>query len=331
MEHCPGITDNELKPIIIANENIEVLNLSRNSKLTGSCFDFLKSSVKHINVMNCTSLEGERFAKNLKRFHNLLQLNLDSCVTLRNYTIKNIVDSVPQLQHLSLSNDMPLVDSQGTSFLNKLENLVSLNLSLSCSVNDNTLTLISKSCLKLEMLDLTCCREDTATVKSLITNSGIAALANLPNLKTLLISYLNFGSEGLRSLSTSRKLTKLQCRGCPLITDVGAISIIDYCENLTDFDLSGCDLITQRTVDRAKTAMESRKGNLPLCLSVGGTHVLPDQIPKSLPPLLKVSLIDLSVKHLRPDFSDELFSNSDVLLDESWPSDDESGNFIYES
>lgn len=132
-----------------------------------------------------------------------------------------------------------------------------------------------------------------------VSNEGIAAIASLPILDELVMSYMGKVSDD--ALAHMEQLKRLQCRGCPNLTDDGTSALIQLCPQLEELDLSGCDCITNATLEVAVKATRVRKSNTILKVIVGGTGAHPEKLTE-ISPLLQIVNVDLSDTHMRPDF-----------------------------
>lgn len=132
-----------------------------------------------------------------------------------------------------------------------------------------------------------------------VTDEGIAAVASLPRLDELLMSYTGKVSD--QALTHMHQLKSLQCRGCPNLTDFGTSALIQLCPQLELLDLSGCDWVTNATLEVAIKATKVRNNNTILKIIVGGTGAALDQLTE-ISPLLQIVNVDLSDTHMRPDF-----------------------------
>jgi hypothetical protein len=211
----------------------------------------------------------------------------------------------------------PLFNSTTLKALDQLHDLTSLNLQLNPAVNDQIMDVITRNCHKIEELNITGCSSNSWE-QTTVTDVGLRCLATLPNLVYLSMSYLaNVSDTALEALASRGKLRKLMCRGCPTFTDVGCISVVTSCNELELFDLSGCDLVTNATVQAALDSVKLRPSNVKLKLVVGGTNVSDIDIVEENS-LLELDCSDFCVAHLRPDFVDDIYfpSSEDEYFDD---------------
>jgi hypothetical protein len=62
---------------------------------------------------------------------------------------------------------------------------------------------------------------------SRLSKEALDAIAKLPQLKKLYMNYMNYNDTFLDSLATySHKLVKLQCMGCPNISNAGVTKYV---------------------------------------------------------------------------------------------------------
>lgn len=101
-----------------------------------------------------------------------------------------------------------------------------------------------------------------------VTNEGLAAIATLPNLHHLVISYVtSITDEGLVGM---HNLRTLECHRCVTLKDAGVSSLIEVAPNLELLDLSGCP-ITNSTLEVAIKATKRRRNNTILKMVIGDT------------------------------------------------------------
>ncbi|XP_068991608.1 F-box/LRR-repeat protein 20 isoform X2 [Neodiprion pinetum] len=227
----------------------------------------------------------------IAKFSNLSSLSLNRCVSLCDYAIWAIASRVDSLKDLELWGYFPLLTTNAMSHVANLVNLERLNVGWNPVVTNNFLLAVAAQCVLLKRIDLTGCNT--------VTDEGIAAIASLPKLNELLISYMGHVSDD--ALPHMQQLKHLECRGCPRLTDSGTSALIQVCPQLELLDLSGCDCITNSTLEVAVKATKVRTNNSILKIIVGGTGTNLDELIE-ISPLLQIVNVDLSHTHMRPDF-----------------------------
>lgn len=121
-----------------------------------------------------------------------------------------------------------------------------------------------------------------------VTNVGIAAIATLPKLEVLIMSYLDLVTD--LNLRDMNNLKRLECRSCKF-TDQTMINLIESAPKLELLDLSHCSGITNQTLTKAATVTINRTNNMILKIFVGGTAVDLSTFDKVSPFLQIVNVI----------------------------------------
>ncbi|XP_063225779.1 putative RNA-binding protein EEED8.10 [Bacillus rossius redtenbacheri] len=316
MESCRGFYDSDMAELFRACTSLEVINMSRTKQVTGKCLYSLPvNSLTTLMVNDCSNIRPALLIKSLKRFHKLKKLMMNCCISLTNYDIAQIVEAVPQLTQLSMTRFFPFIHKSAVSSLHLLTNLVSLDVQLNPIFDDTVMDNIGKSCTSIRYLNITGCGINTALNGSPpLTDAGIRSVLRLPELESLVMSYLgHVTDEALEAAANHARLKHLECRGCPSFTDRGCSRLVSGCAQLEHFDFSGCHFVTNATVESAVESTKQRTNNVALSLVVGGTCVTANESFENVP-LLKISYIDLCVPHLRPDYVDDHFFHDEDYL-----------------
>ena len=147
--------DRNLHTVFQQTLNLETLTLSNNSYLTGQCLSALAHApLKELVMDGCTNLQSHSLVNGLLVLKRLSRLSLNSCRNLTSSDVQKIMGAVPRLQSLSMENHFPLFTSTTLKALDKLHDLISLNLQLNVAVNDQILIVITRSCRKIEELNI---------------------------------------------------------------------------------------------------------------------------------------------------------------------------------
>ncbi|XP_069694914.1 F-box/LRR-repeat protein 2-like [Periplaneta americana] len=307
LDGCSGALDKDLQILFQNSRNLESVTLSHNNSLTGKCLNGLSHApLKELVLDECNNLRSRSLVNGLHVLKSLRSLSLNSCINLTSSDVAGIIGALPNLQSLSMTQYFPLFSNTALKPLDQLHDLISLNLQLNPAVNDQLMGTITRSCHSIEELNITGCSINSFEPTNL-TDAGLKCLAELPNLVDLSMSYLaNVSDEALKAIACKGKLRKLVCRGCPTFTDVGCISVVTSCSELELFDFSGCDQVTNATVEAALESVKLRTNNVKLTLVVGATSVC-ESATLEENSLLEVDSSDLCVAHLRPDFVDDIY------------------------
>ncbi|GLG95629.1 uncharacterized protein GBIM_02572 [Gryllus bimaculatus] len=322
---CSGLLDRDLRSLFQKCPNLESVVLSHNNQLTGKCLaGFRSEKLCELVLDHCNNLRSRFLADGLRRMKKLTHLSVNSCINLTSSDIVEILESLPQLQYLSIGKYFPLLNSTALRSLQHLKDLVSLNLQHNPAVTDSVVEVISLNCLKLEKLNITGCsviQSSSPAEHASLTNAGFRWLARLPQLVDLNMSYLAVVTdEALDAVADRGKLKRLECRGCPTFTDAGCMRVVALCGDLERFDFSGCDHVTNLTIETALEAVKERTNNVKLTIIAGGTKV---ENVESEHPLLQVDLVDLCLAHMRPDFVDDIYFQSSDNDDDDDDDDNE--------
>ncbi|KAG8231793.1 hypothetical protein J437_LFUL012070 [Ladona fulva] len=293
------------EPISIRDRDIQILfdklNLEtfalKQRNIEGLCLSHLPPTLKHLDLTSCNDLIMPSLLSGLSRTPNLRTLELINCVSLTKTDFESICMKVPQLEELSVSEYFPNLSTYALDSIQNLKNLRKLNMRLNDFVDDRLVTLISTSCMKLEVLDISGCNGTMSS--NGVTDSGIRAVALNSNVTNLSMSYLSGVTDvSLFHLAESGKIKWLYCQGCPEITDTGCSS--------------GSRNVTSKTTNTAIEVVESfRSDAKKMHLIVGGTLVKPSEVHETSKGL-KIDLSDNCIDRLRPDFShDALYASSE--------------------
>eukprot|EP01147_Barroeca_monosierra_P001534 gene1534-4684_t len=187
-----------------------------------------------INMRGCRSVTNEGFSA-LNQCHNLQDLNVSDCPSLRDASIKAIMEGCPALIYLNLA----------------------------CSyVTDLSLKYISKYCSNLSHLSLACCSNISDLGCSYLSEgSGCSSLYWLVGISSPLTmsKYLGYAfsfaedlsccpklsDRGIESVSkTCKNLSTVLLNDSSCLTDKGLEVLVKNCQYLTQLSLRSCPNIT---------------------------------------------------------------------------------------
>ncbi|XP_046742693.1 F-box protein SKIP2-like isoform X2 [Diprion similis] len=289
---CTSSCDNDLIKLFSKNRKLKCLKIVQNSILTGKCLVHLPADgMEEISLSQCNAVSSCNFANAIAKFSNLSSLLLSRCVGLCDYAVRAIACRADSLKELELCGSFPLLTTNGMSHVANLVNLERLNVAWNPVVTNKFLIAVAAQCVLLKHIDISGCNP--------VTDEGIAAIASLPKLEDLLINYMGHVSDD--ALPLMHQLKHLECQGCPHLTDFGTSALIQVCPQLELLDLSGCNCITNSTLEVAVKATKVRTNNSILKIIVGGTGTNLDELTE-ISPLLQIINVDLSHTHMRPDF-----------------------------
>lgn len=264
-----SIDDTVGKSLIHAT-NLQRLNLSLNSEITGKCLSSVKN-LKYLNLESCQNIQGKPFTTFAKHNKTLEYLNICNCGRLTTDAIKSIATNMTDLEHLVCNNNYDSVDASTMALLGKLPNLKKIQFKINgYSPIDQILQgLVEVN--KLEHLDLS---------EGVFTAVDYTVLSNLTHLKELKLNYkLDLGDEQLAKLAQMGTFVELQIAGCSKVTDTQLIEFIRKNPQLKLLDISYCQ-ITEGLIFSAidilkEQAVGCREGNRQLKMLVGQTSICP--------------------------------------------------------
>ncbi|KAF4529554.1 hypothetical protein B566_EDAN016792 [Ephemera danica] len=287
---CQGIKDYELGRLVSRLDKLEHLDVSKNTVIQGYFLRSIKPNLVSLVLDECNNLGLKHLLSELSKPHwNVRMLSLNSCQTLTSLDVQTLCTSAaPKLKQLRLNEYFPRLNTGSLRALGSLSELTHLSVKFNSCVKKDVILKICDGCLKLEELD-------------------ISAVARLKHLERLKLNYVMIYDVALENLAKHCKgLRLLECKGCPNITHIGVASVLARCTRLETLDLSGC-YITNEVVTDATLAVGARKEKIKLTLYLGGTQVVKTDVDDLNQPLLKIILEDRSIRHLRPDYSDDVY------------------------
>ncbi|XP_076229023.1 putative RNA-binding protein EEED8.10 [Nomia melanderi] len=269
--HCRNITHINLGPINnIRDKDLEVL-FDMNPKLrrlniyrcdmSGTCLLHLPlETMEEIILQRCSNLERPHLEEASKRCHNIKSLRL-KCCNIHHNDVKTISTHCKNLKIFQFSWIWYLT-TDAILHISKLSNLEVLIISGNEFILNEHIQYISSNCQQLTYLDISDCR--------LIGTDGIAAVATLQNLETLIMN--NVGSICDVSLRNLRNLKKFECRACEF-SDKIIIELLISVPELELLDLTFCKWITDATLKEAIAVTARRVNNKVLKIFIDKTRI----------------------------------------------------------
>uniref|UniRef100_A0A6M2DJL8 Putative rna-binding protein n=1 Tax=Xenopsylla cheopis TaxID=163159 RepID=A0A6M2DJL8_XENCH len=318
-KHIPGVQDHVLGTLFRQNSNLKYIHIEGGSAITGKCLRLLPSDLQALYLINCNSLQSGELRAAFRNMKNLKSLMIESCMTLTSSFVSDVADSFPNLESFSLNKYYPLMNYTSLKPIIKMTNLTMLSFSMNTLVSDNLLDELSRKCINVESLDLSsCCKCFTA--------EGLYHLAKFPKLSKIYLNYVEVVTgESLGPLANEGNLIHIELRGCVNLTDSGPIKVFEKCKKLECMDLSECDMISIGVLAYAFDMIKSKNSSQKLKLIIGGSGILDEELDEDIETAslkerfahanLEISYDNLCEKHLRPDFFDDYFPDSDDDLD----------------
>lgn len=161
------LTDSSLVNLVKQESCIESLTVANNTHVTGLFLTGANPTKLHsLAFYNCFSLQGTVLCAAIETLPVLTTLKLDVGATSLWKIVPLILNKLPKLEELSLSEYSSVEDSsaivpQGTESLceafSKLTELKTLNLSRNIYISNAVLKQVAQSCPKLETLNVSSC------------------------------------------------------------------------------------------------------------------------------------------------------------------------------
>lgn len=224
---CRKLTDECLQALVAAMKDLTGVDVSGCSRLTDAGLQSLLTieKLERLNVHQCQNV-SEAFLEGLAAHTALTHLDIGGCHAVSDECIERLAAAMTELTRLDIS-DCPLVENRGIRSLAKLTKLIFLNFGGCDAVTNAGMRNLSAAWKDLKSLDISGC-------------DGI-------------------GNSGLRWLVEPLKnLTRLSVGGCYKL-DNGIMPTLIALEKLRRVDLTGCNTITTKGVQRLLTARPKLK------------------------------------------------------------------------
>ncbi|KAG6448962.1 hypothetical protein O3G_MSEX005776 [Manduca sexta] len=329
---CNKLTDSSLVHLVKSDSCIESLMVANNTHVTGL---FLTGSnppkLNSLSFYNCYNLQGTVLCAAIDTLPNLTTLKLDVCPATMWKIIPLILQKLPQLEDLSLSEytsvEISFATQSNEAFCESLATLTelkTLNLSRNIHITNDVMKQVAQSCPKLESLNISSCNSRKQFPHTGVSDEGVMAICgSCMCLRRLDVSYLAaLSDDGVCAAHVLPHLTELTARGNPALTAESVARCIASCHFLKEVDVCGCDGVSEALVEAARRALERRPRALVLRLAGTAAAALQSEFPTHK--MLTVNVVDdRSNPNLRPDFVDRIFEDSsDDSLDELYDHDD---------
>ncbi|XP_035447343.2 uncharacterized protein LOC118274089 isoform X1 [Spodoptera frugiperda] len=331
---CNKLTDSSLVHLVKSESCIESLTVANNTHVTGL---FLTGSnpqkLNSLAFYNCYSLQGTVLCAAIDTLPRLTCLKLDVCPHTMWKIIPMILNKLPLLEELSLSEYIsvdscfsPQCNDSFCDAIGNLTELKSLNLSRNIYITNTVLKRVAQCCPKLETLNISSCNSRKIFPQPGVGDEGVSAVCRgCRGLSRLDVSYLGALTDaGVRAAAGLPRLARLTARGNPALSSASLAACLAACPMLQEVDVCGCDGVSEEVVSGAVQALLQRPR--PLTLRLAGTAASPVELQQDYPThkLLTVDVVDdRSNPHLRPDFVDTMFEHSsDDSLGDLYENDD---------
>ncbi|XP_076749746.1 putative RNA-binding protein EEED8.10 [Xylocopa sonorina] len=278
------VCDMDLQKLFKANPKLRYFKVAF-GKICGACLFYLPlETMEEIVLECCASLREQFLSQAIAKLKNLKSLIIHSCIDISGNVILSVGTYCTNLKILELSSISFLIQSNDILHIAQLSNLEVLKISTNTVVTDELLSNLASKCLQLKYVDISESR--------FVTNVGVAAIATLPKLETLIMNYLPLETD--MNLRDMNNLKTLECRNCKF-TDKTMIGLIESAPQLELLDLSGCRGVTNETLKKAAAFTVNRTNNTILKIFVGGTAVDVGTFD-TVSPFLQIVNVDLSIR-----------------------------------
>ncbi|XP_055530252.1 uncharacterized protein LOC129721561 isoform X2 [Wyeomyia smithii] len=269
-----GISDS-IEPNLSRAKNLQRLDLSLNSEITGNCLKGVKN-LKYINLDSCQNIQGKPFSAFAAKNKTLEYLNINYCSRLTSEAIKSIVNNMTELSHLVCNNSYDNVEPASMVLLASLPKLKKLQLRFnrtSRPIDRILQNLVEFN--QLEHLDLS---DGTFTVVDYDLLCGLTQLAELK------LNYrLDFTDQHLAKLGAKCNFVELHIAGCTGVSDNQLLEFIKMNPRLKLLDISYCQIsealifsaIDILKVQAARSVAAFKRDGRRLKMMVGQTSICP--------------------------------------------------------
>nr|XP_033331794.1 F-box protein SKIP2-like isoform X1 [Megalopta genalis]XP_033331795.1 F-box protein SKIP2-like isoform X1 [Megalopta genalis]XP_033331796.1 F-box protein SKIP2-like isoform X1 [Megalopta genalis] len=261
--------DRDLQKLFEVNKTLRYVKIV-SGQISGNCLLYLPvETIEEIVLDKCMHLQEKCLSQVFEKLQNLTTLTfINCCYVNSSFNIfKTISTHCTRLKTLNFLQDEDVNfifnDSLHTIQLPNLEALTINKYTgwYTVDVNEFLSYMVSK-CRQLTFLNITGCE--------CVTNVGIAAIATLPKLETLIMNYMYDVTD--TSMHNMCNLKKLECRSCNF-TDTTIIELLASAPQLELLDLTSCRKITNATLKEAAIVTVNRPDNILLKIFVGDTSV----------------------------------------------------------
>ncbi|KAI1727882.1 putative RNA-binding protein EEED8.10 [Ditylenchus destructor] len=287
--------------------SIRFVDLRGSIHLRGRCFKLFGTELEQVLLDGCRKVDDEVVEDMCTRFNSLKVLRLDGCELLSDESISLISRHLTELTKLSLGGDRFTKMTPGALVdLARLKSLRWLSFNYNPMISGKFIEAIVKGIPNLQGLSIGFAED------SLIDSKSLLKLCDLKELVELDVSGLSaVNNTFFKALCSScHKLSKLAARSCIYLGDEGVESIAQ--SNLPDLenvDLSGCILVTCKSIQALVNAYKVTTNGQQITLVVGGTVCEPNQIRGAIGGPAKC------LSRIYVDFSDNSAMNLNYMKD----------------
>lgn len=244
---------------------LQVLDISACQSVTDAGVAALTmgaTSLLHLNIGNCPQISDEAL-RSLAKFPSLRLLKLDGCpLSEDGLASLGAGPGHGELVELSLFRSLGVTDGGLVSLISCCSKLNVLDLTCCRDITDAALHAIAAHCRDLRSLKMEGCKKITDRGLSLVTR----ACAQLDELD---LTDCNITDAGLSSIASCTGLRSLKLGFCGEVTNAGIAAIGLGCTNLKDADLYRCEGVGDAGVTALTNCCTGLKNiNLSYCANV---------------------------------------------------------------
>jgi hypothetical protein len=202
------------------------------------------NSLQFLDISGCSLIESKSVVA-LSIFTRLETLLMSGVNKLVDVDLIKLMETSRKIQTISISDCFQLTNA-GLASVSKLDKLVSLSAANCKSFTDEGLIAALKSCVSLQVLDVSQNRG--------ITDAGIKAVSSIKgsSIKSLVLAGCEAVTDAaLKSLlkRAGSTLFTIDLSGCPQVTDAVASYLSKYCPNVAEVSLAANMKITSKTLE----------------------------------------------------------------------------------
>ena len=259
LKECKNLQDIDLSKCMINAQLIQeigigcpfltYLNLAE-STIDDTCLANLSKhfpSLKYLDLTNCKALtqSGFYYFSNIKTLKNLAHLNLSGCKKVNGNCLSHIGQCCGRLTSIILDYIPTLTDECISMMTATCRHLRVLSLLQATRITDKALKYIAISLTQLEKIYI--------EGNKFITDSGVASLMGLRNLKHVhIVDCLRVYDTGLKPCTGLRLLSVINFTDCVRLTDGGIKHILESpsFQYIRELSLTNCIRVGDATVQR---------------------------------------------------------------------------------
>lgn len=253
LSDCPQITDTILQTLAAGCWMIQTFIMKRCQRITDAGIVKIAQCCKdlrHLDVSECEHV-GEYGDKALieigKYCPKLTVLDLFGCRHVHDAGVRAIARGCPLLTTLKLTGCRDVSSLAIRALANQCHQLLTLSLAGCVKTTNQDLSDIATKCSNISWLDISGSPNvDVHGVRALAQHCKNLAYLSLADCQRISDVALN----ELAKSTVSKPLATLSLANCPRITESGVDALTSACTNLVTLDLTGCEQIGRRFLQK---------------------------------------------------------------------------------